>query len=166
MGNVYDLLRSPVIEAFNCVAQPLGVGGAFHVAVEVWGLEYSYGFKPQPSSGIYSIEPRKEKDHHYRESVELGVTKCSQSELQSFLIALAPKFKGCNYHWCSLNCCTFVREFAALLGVGPVPNWADNLSRAMTALSSPVSGTVAALENLALTCKPIEGPKGPCGRIF
>lgn len=57
-----------------------GVGGVFHGGIEVQGAEWSYGFC-ENGSGVYCCVPKQNPMYTYRESVPLGSTSLSPSQV-------------------------------------------------------------------------------------
>jgi len=100
------------------------MGGAFHIGVEVFGSEWSYG-----CCGVRSALPRGQCGHVYSCSVCLGQTSVEQAELASILHRMCQEWKGSDYQLLSHNCCNFASELCDHLGVGPVPAWISRLPR-------------------------------------
>jgi hypothetical protein len=150
--NVYDLTLSSFIEGFNGVALKLLAGGAFHCAVEICGSEYSYGFTKN-GSGIYVVPPRKDSEHRFRESVTLGVTSASRSEIQRAIKQFMRDWKGSDYDWSSCNCFTFAQAFAARLGVDPPPLWAGQLGLRLGVLVAPLDVAASGLASAFRACR-------------
>jgi len=130
MLNVYDLSQSCFVGAFNKAALVLVQGGIFHVAVEVFLREYSFG-STQLGSGVACIEPRRDTSHTYRGSVQLGQTELSARECRTVVkrLAVAEDWQGRQYNSLAHNCTHFARELVSVLGVAPVPDWVDRLGR-------------------------------------
>ncbi|CAE7670784.1 unnamed protein product [Symbiodinium microadriaticum] len=102
------------------------LGGAFHVGVEVFGAEWSYGVY-----GIACDPPRSETAHVYECSVYVGSTVKSQMEVADILHTLCQEWRGQDYDVLSHNCCSFGRRFVEALGVGPMPDWVDRFARTL-----------------------------------
>merc|ERR1712136_501852 len=105
----------------------MGVG-AFHAAVEVYGQEWSFGYRPDGGSGIFCSRPRQCDLHIYRESVVMGSTLLSELKVHEIMKRMAKEWPGGNYDVLQRNCCHFSEEFCAKLGVGPLPPWANNFA--------------------------------------
>ena len=117
--------------------------GAFHAAVEVYGVEYSFGLNPQPgSTGVFSNEPRRCTMHTYRESVPMGVTTASEPEVHALLLRMRAEWAGPSYDLLHRNCCHFSDALCKELGVGAAPPW---LNRA----ANTGAGIVDEVANLA-----------------
>eukprot|EP00913_Durusdinium_trenchii_P033540 g31399.t1 len=102
------------------------IGGAFHVGVEVYGAEWSYGVY-----GVACDPPRSETAHVYECSVYVGATVKSQEQVAELLFQLCQEWRGPNYDVLSHNCCSFGRRLVEDLGVGPMPLWIDRLARSL-----------------------------------
>jgi len=162
--NVYNLTQLGMFKAFNEAMVPLASGGIFHVGVEVWQHEYSYGYTTS-GPGIYRLLPRNDPDHDFRESISLGVTNFSKTEVYSFLRGLMTEWQGSDYHWAKKNCVNFGEALAQGLGVEPLPSWVGQFCRNADVLSTPLDRAVsglnaihASLESLTVgckTCKPV-----------
>merc|ERR1719409_2582017 len=80
--------------------------GAFHAGLEVYGQEWSYGFRDWRGTGVYPCTPR-EAPHCYRESVGLGITYKNGEELRQAVEEFAIRWKGEDYDVLGHNCCHF-----------------------------------------------------------
>lgn len=136
--HVYELGKGTALAAaisgLNQLA--LGAGGAFHAAVEIVdvsdGLEWSYGHVEQ-GSGVYAVKAKTHPSHKFKQTLELGETSITRSELIHLILAMQELWLGSAYQVVQCNCITFCRAFSAALGVGPVPQWVDRLSRVVAA---------------------------------
>jgi len=162
--NVYDLTHLSAMKVFNQAAFSLLAGGAFHIAVEVWKVEYSYGYTPM-GTGIYRQPPGKDSDHSFRESVRVGTTTASRKEVQDILKQLAPEWCGNRYHWAHKNCCHFAHALCQRLGAGPLPEWVDLFSRTISVITAPLDGFVASIEAMSVACKTCRRDEC-CGRTI
>jgi len=124
--NIYDV-GSSTVQKVNTVFRAMGVG-AFHAAVEVYGQEWSFGYRPDGGSGIFCSRPRQCDLHIYRESVVMGSTLLSELKVHEIMKRMAKEWPGGNYDVLQRNCCHFSEEFCAKLGVGPLPLWVNNLA--------------------------------------
>lgn len=136
--HVYELGRGTALAAaisgLNLIA--LGAGGAFHAAIEIVdvsdGLEWSYGHVEQ-GSGVYAVRAKAHPSHKFKQTLELGETSVTRSELIHLILAMQELWLGSAYQIVQCNCITFCRAFSTALGVGPVPQWVDRLSRVVAA---------------------------------
>jgi len=136
--NVYDLSRNSFVGAFNKAALVLMRGGIFHVAVEVWRREYSFGFS-EWGTGVGRMTPRRDTSHTYRGSVQLGRTAFSKQECDRITARLAAQeeWQGTQYSTLAHNCTHFAHELVSDLGVAPVPDWVDRLGRVAEGCVAP-----------------------------
>ena len=58
--------------------------GAFHAGVEVNGVEYSYGYAPD-RTGVFTCAPKGCKAHVYKDSLDMGATSKSASEIDEII---------------------------------------------------------------------------------
>lgn len=131
MLNVYDLDES-WLKTNKIFGRVLGVGGAFHAGVEVYGTEIAFG-----CDGIWCHDPRGDTNHVFRESVVLGKTGMSPEAIERLVrTQLSPAWTGESYHLLNRNCCSFAKELCANLVEKPVPGWIDRLARSLARIAS------------------------------
>lgn len=121
--NLYDFSDDGWLQNMNDWAQVIGTG-AFHAAVEVYGLEWSYS-ATDSGDGLYSCAPRANGSHEFRESIPLGVTFMSIAQVDILLAEMAKEWQGDSYDLIWKNCCHFSDDMCQRLGVGPVPEWVN-----------------------------------------
>lgn len=129
--HVYDLCVSGgrinlSVNALNAVLNPLGTG-AYHVAIEVYGDEWTYGHVPGDETGVIHFEPRCCPDHRYRQAVPLGPTSVTAPEFRQMICKLETEWLGNQYDLLRHNCVKFCMELSRLLGVSELPSWVQNL---------------------------------------
>ncbi|RCV46787.1 hypothetical protein SEVIR_9G563500v4 [Setaria viridis] len=108
----------------------IGVGGIFHSAVQVYGEEeWSYGFR-YCDTGVFSCPVGQNSMYTYRESIVLGVTTFSNSEVKQILIQLSCEWPGFSYDFLSRNCNHFTNEFCEKLGARKIPGWVNRFANA------------------------------------
>mmetsp|Transcript_46953 Transcript_46953/g.77971 ORF Transcript_46953/g.77971 Transcript_46953/m.77971 type:complete len:214 (-) Transcript_46953:143-784(-) len=134
--NVYHLnehwLRS------NKVSQQiLGLGGAFHAGVEVYGTEYTFG-----SEGVSMNEPKKSDFHVFHESIFMGETAFTPMEVSRVIGELSCTWFGEDYDILDHNCCHFASDLCHDLVGAPLPNWVCNFSRLASAAAATLENTV------------------------
>jgi hypothetical protein len=71
--------------------------GAFHVAVEIFGWEWSFGWNDDGSTGVFSGLPAMCDMHTYREKVSLGFTTLSRAQVDKKLAQLEDEWMGDDY---------------------------------------------------------------------
>jgi len=127
--HVYDLGTSGEGQALNSVLKALGTG-AFHCGVEVYGKEWSFRGRICGGTGVFSSRPRCCINHTYNETVHMGDTCLSPSEVSRLLGSLQREWAGQSYDTLRHNCCHFSDSFCRHLGVGSIPGWVTNLAQA------------------------------------
>jgi hypothetical protein len=141
--NVYDL--NSAATPINGLARLFAPSckswwGAFHVGVEVYGDEWSFGQTLEGGTGVVADIPRKHPVHIYRESVFVGETTLSRAEVWAILCKLKLEWPGDSYDILNRNCITFSDEFTKCLGVGRVPEWMTKLQENLSGFGSFLSG--------------------------
>mmetsp|Transcript_17598 Transcript_17598/g.40898 ORF Transcript_17598/g.40898 Transcript_17598/m.40898 type:complete len:420 (-) Transcript_17598:134-1393(-) len=121
--HIYDLAKNETVQGVNSVLRAMGAG-AFHAGVEVNGVEWSYGCQDQPDgSGVFQCPPRGCTDHHYRESLAMGMTYRTPEEVANLLGMMRLVWLAGKYDVLHHNCCHFCDEFCKGLGVDGLPFW-------------------------------------------
>lgn len=152
--HIYDLKGT---ESTNNTTLGLGMG-IFHAGVEVFGVEWSYGFldidpEDRPVSGVYPVRPRKCPIGTFRESVHLGPVRAhSARDVWRLLGSLAGEWLGCEYHPLRHNCLTFCEDLINHLGVQTMPAWVGRLAAAADVLLTPL------LDALDIPMVPVRPP--------
>mmetsp|Transcript_50422 Transcript_50422/g.117684 ORF Transcript_50422/g.117684 Transcript_50422/m.117684 type:complete len:179 (+) Transcript_50422:82-618(+) len=131
--HLYDLSEN--IRSLNGALDVIGFG-AFHVGVECFGKEWSYGF-----DGITSSLPRKHHTFIYRTSYDLGTLPCSEREFEEILEVMREDWVGEEYDLLSRNCVNFCNDLLLNLGLEGLPRTVTNLPE--TAASVPALEMVA-----------------------
>ena len=129
--------------------------GAFHTAVEVHGLEWSFGAtmgEQNDACGIFACGPKSARPHVYAESVPLGSTKRSRVDVFNCLLRIAPLWAGCTYDVFRKNCNSFCIVLAGELGADPPPAWTHRLGDGAAALDDRARRLYANLQG---------GPEAP-----
>lgn len=123
--HLYDL--NSKLAAVNRVTYDLlGAGGAFHASVEVCGLEWSFG-----SRGINRSLPRQRWQELYRQSVFIGKTACSKTDVAVIIRDMeADEWKADNYDVLMRNCGAFADALCVQLNVGHIPAWVNRFAEA------------------------------------
>ena len=119
-----------------------GSRGAFHTAIEVHGLEWSFGATTDDdddTSGIFACDPASAQPHRYREAIPLGRTKKSPVDVFNILLRLAPFWLGKSYDVLRKNCNSFCILFSGELGADAPPPWTHRLGDGAAALDDRVS---------------------------
>eukprot|EP00435_Cladocopium_sp_Y103_P055176 s1720_g18.t1 len=128
MLRIYDVMGAEVVSGLNCLCRVIGTG-AFHAGVEVYGLEWSFGFS-EDGSGVFSCTPGECGGHAYREAVWMGDTPLGEEDVMILLSTLAQDWQGSDYDILRRNCCHFSDALCRQLQVGHIPGWVTNLAGA------------------------------------
>eukprot|EP00929_Paragymnodinium_shiwhaense_P065284 TRINITY_DN32742_c0_g1_i1.p1 TRINITY_DN32742_c0_g1~~TRINITY_DN32742_c0_g1_i1.p1 ORF type:complete len:498 (+),score=72.24 TRINITY_DN32742_c0_g1_i1:144-1637(+) len=144
--NVYDLGGDDRVQALNrTMVGAVNVGGLFHAAVEVFGVEYCYGMSVSgKDAGVVSLPPRADPYHTYHATVPLGPTSLRPHEVRALIERMEGEWPLSAYDLLEHNCLTFCNAFADELGVKQIPGWVDRAPR----MASSIMNTV----NMALSC--------------
>ena len=86
--------------------------GVYHAAVEVYSLEWSYGYI-DVGTGVFNNPPRKCTLHNYRESLPMGRTHLTRGEVREILQSLMKAWPGSEYDLLRHNCCHLARSHLA-----------------------------------------------------
>lgn len=134
--NVYDVGAAELVQKINrwgTMNDRVLLGGVFHVGVQAYGHEYSYGFiEHAGDSGVCDCPPRCNPQHTYKCTVDLGVTERSEDAVSALVqqMAMSALWEGCVYDLLHHNCLHFARALCTELGVRRMPNWLDRFGRA------------------------------------
>jgi hypothetical protein len=118
---VYDL-NAGFTQANELTGFHAGFGGAFHVGVEVYGGEWSYGV-----AGVCCELPRSNTGHTYKCSVIVGNTELDRKGVAEVLKSLVDGWHGAGYDTLGHNCLKFATKLCERLGCGELPTWVDRL---------------------------------------
>ena len=132
--NVYDVTKRDSVKILNAVLAhwwaPVKLGGVFHVAVEINGIEWSFGKTFLISRpGVFGVPPGKDPSHSFREKLFLGYTTLSMEQVSSILIDVIEEYQGRDYDTLRRNCCHFSEDLCQRLGVSKLPDWVYRLAR-------------------------------------
>eukprot|EP00746_Dinoflagellata_sp_MGD_P012098 gnl/MRDRNA2_/MRDRNA2_125624_c0_seq1.p1 gnl/MRDRNA2_/MRDRNA2_125624_c0~~gnl/MRDRNA2_/MRDRNA2_125624_c0_seq1.p1 ORF type:complete len:390 (+),score=96.58 gnl/MRDRNA2_/MRDRNA2_125624_c0_seq1:84-1253(+) len=140
--NVYDLFES--VSSINSVLDESFGTGAFHVGVEVYGVEYMYsgvteetaadkawkmlGYEVEikeedraPVSGVLWHLPRQHEVHVYKETIVMGKTQYSMFGVDRIVQELELEYTREAYSLIRNNCVHFANGMCMRLGVGEIP---------------------------------------------
>eukprot|EP00928_Gymnodinium_smaydae_P033881 TRINITY_DN24142_c0_g1_i2.p1 TRINITY_DN24142_c0_g1~~TRINITY_DN24142_c0_g1_i2.p1 ORF type:complete len:702 (-),score=195.61 TRINITY_DN24142_c0_g1_i2:3-2054(-) len=136
--HVYDVSGDARVTAFNNLAHQMGTG-AFHAGVEVYGVEWSYGWSAHKGqSGVYWNQPRQNSSHLYREPVRMGRTLLSRQQARELIAELSSTWLGLDYDLLARNCCHFSDALCQRLGVGEAPRYVTHLASTSVAVLKAV----------------------------
>jgi len=149
-----DKLGRQEVKALNKVLRPLG-SGAFHCGIEVYGREWS--FKAMHfGTGAYSSQPRSCGCHSFNDSLFMGTTSLSKTDVRTLMKVLEVEWPGRSYDSLRRNCCHFCNRLSECLGTGPIPAWITHLASAGAAIVDTQEFLEKKKESLqaSLCCKP------------
>lgn len=142
--HVYDLGVAAESKGFRALkAINTQALGAFHVAVEIFGWEWSFGWNDDGSTGVFSGLPAMCDMHTYREKVSLGFTTLSRVQVDKKLARLEDEWMGDCYDMLDHNCCHFSSDLCHELGVGEIPKWVNRAAGAGSAIASGVESLIS-----------------------
>lgn len=127
--NVYDeeddLLQT--INRWGLSSESVNIGD-FHVAVQIYGQEWSFGateIEGVGVSGIYSCPPRSDAKRKYRCTIDLGCTEISEEEVANLTqrMRCSNTWQGFAHDNWEHNCLHFASSFCNDLGVDGLPAW-------------------------------------------
>lgn len=132
--HVYDVSQEEGIQKLNKVlahaSSPLKFGGVFHAGVEVNGLEWSFAYQPHTTRyGVECNHPKSHPQHHFRQTIKMGSTRCSDEEITTIMAQMVEEYPGNDYDLLRRNCCHFADDLCHRLGVGSIPSWIYRLAR-------------------------------------
>eukprot|EP00434_Breviolum_minutum_P037418 symbB.v1.2.033176.t2/scaffold4088.1/size44913/3 len=126
--------KSNTVQSLNGWLKPVGIG-AFHCAVQVYGVEWSYGgwleeghMEDDDATGIWSCLPQMSGDHTFREAVPMGSISFSEEDTVELIYSLMEEWPMSEYDILNKNCCHFCEELCQLLGLGPLPSRVKKLA--------------------------------------
>merc|ERR1719330_685417 len=126
--HIYHLSDKKRIRFANHLLRVFG-SGAYHAAVEVHGIEWSFGSK-QAGTGVFACEPTACSAHTYKKPYLMGYTKFTEQQTEALIEEMAVEWQGRTYDLLTHNCTHFSRELCRRLGVGPMPSWVTSLAAA------------------------------------
>jgi len=139
--NIYDLHGKDlaIFKGMNVLLRAAGTG-AFHVGLEVFGQEWSFGHRDGSQTGVYSHAPRKSELHSYRASISMGDTDLTETEVGRLIKSMSLEWTGDSYDMLTRNCCHFCDELCMHFHVSrpsfvPLPEWVNSLAAAGATLA-------------------------------
>lgn len=126
--HIYHLSGKKRVRFANHVLRVFG-SGAYHAAVEVHGVEWSFGAK-KSGTGVFSCPPTACSAHTYKKPYLMGYTQCNEAQTERLLEVMAEEWPGSSYELLQRNCTHFSGELCQRLGVGQIPSWVTSLAAA------------------------------------
>ncbi|CAJ1357645.1 unnamed protein product [Effrenium voratum] len=124
--SIYELHGTAAVTALTQLA---GLGGAFHVAVQVYWLEWSFGWC-EDGSGIQALHFGSSSLGRFRQRLPLGRTPLAPEEVLSILADMRKNWDGKSYDLLRRNCAHFSIELVRRLRVEEAPEWINALATA------------------------------------
>lgn len=123
--NIYDMYT------MNNYISVIGIG-IYHCGVEVYGVEYGYGGHPFPFSGVFEMIPKDTEElgetFRFKESIEIGKTDFTKSEIEQIVGLMGREFRGIDYHLINKNCNSFSSKFCKTICGEDIPPWVNRLA--------------------------------------
>jgi hypothetical protein len=174
--HVYDLLADDtqldvwgchfplgqVFNAFNSSLHSIGTG-AYHVGLEINGVEYAYGANStRGSTGIFTCMPKSSPGYQFRTTIDFGnrvVMKYSNDagnkneeavDGREIVQKMATEYLGTDYDLLRKNCCTFAYDVCIRLGISEkeIPSWFHNLAAVGAVTQDAANYTLAPITQL------------------
>merc|ERR1740121_3151192 len=98
--SVYELNGASML---NAVTETVGLGGAYHVGIEVYWLEWSYG-RNETGTGVHVVPVGQSTMGKFKERVSLGRTPLPPQAVFSILAQMRHEWLGREYHFLRRNC--------------------------------------------------------------
>ena len=151
-----------VFNAFNSSLHSIGTG-AYHVGLEINGIEYAYGANNTKGlTGIFTCMPKCSPGYQYRTTIDFGnrvVMKQLSKTKRGFKVVvdgqeivreMATEYLGTDYDLLRKNCCTFAHDVCIRLGIGKdeIPSWFHNLAAAGAITQDAANYTLAPITQL------------------
>ena len=114
---VYDL------NSMNECLRFIGMGG-YHSTIEIYNEEYSFG----PVHGIFANYVKRDHTLPLRESIILGITNKSHSEIRDILNDMKNDFNIDSYDILKNNCNHFTDELSMILLDKFIPKYVNRLA--------------------------------------
>lgn len=122
--SIYELHGTAAVTALTELA---GLGGAFHVGVQVYWLEWSFGWC-EDGSGIQAMHFGTSSLGRFRQRLPLGQTPLAPEEVLTILRDMRKSWDGQSYDLLRRNCAHFSIEFVRRLRVEEAPEWINALA--------------------------------------
>jgi hypothetical protein len=121
--------------AVNKITELAGLGGAYHVGVEILCLEWSFARCPH-GTGVHNVFSGCSDCGDFKERIVLGRTPCSPQEVIEIIRALRESWSGDSYHLLRRNCGHFCMELVRRLQVREFPEWVNSLASTISGLTA------------------------------
>jgi len=145
--------------ALNAVTETVGLGGAYHVGLEVYWLEWSFGWNAH-GSGVHLVHVGASRQGTFKERIPLGRTPLLPCEVIALLAEMRRLWLGSEYDLLRRNCGHFCAELARKLRVQEVPAWVNSLAATGDWLSQLIGTVVGLSGEPAAPSKPVASIPG------
>lgn len=161
----------------NAALHELGTG-AYHVGVEINGIEYAFGSTDIPGrTGIFTCKPKRSLGYQYRSTIDFGqraVTRRKWKRVprpdnsgedrikvekhidgRQIIKEMIPQYMGVDYDLLRKNCCTFARDVCLRMNVPEeeIPSWFRNLAESGAITQDIAYATVQPLQIVMSHCE-------------
>eukprot|EP00927_Polykrikos_kofoidii_P078123 TRINITY_DN74991_c0_g1_i1.p1 TRINITY_DN74991_c0_g1~~TRINITY_DN74991_c0_g1_i1.p1 ORF type:complete len:647 (-),score=78.72 TRINITY_DN74991_c0_g1_i1:114-2027(-) len=126
----------------NALTESAGLGGAYHVGVAVYGLEWSFGYADE-GTGVSPCHVGTSGLGTFKESVPLGRTPWTPEEVLHIIANLRNAWLGVDYELLTRNCAHFGVELVRQLHVQDAPKWVSSLAKVGERITSALGVTGA-----------------------
>lgn len=138
--HVYDLgpVSRFLVNSWAIFNKEQNCMGVFHVGVEVLGVEFSFQAMSEcpdgvDVSGLTWHTPKSHPRHVYRETVDLGMTSLSVSDISLLLEQLEKDWPARTYNCLTKNCTDFAEILTSCLRCSnPFPQWVHGLAKGLS----------------------------------
>ena len=138
---LFGVFEVPVGQIFNTLNSGLHTlgTGAYHVGVEINGIEYAYGANEYEGvTGVFTCPPMSAPGFQYRTTIDFGdrkqrvISGRSTRTAREILQGMAREYMGKEYDLLRKNCCSFAHDVCVRLGIEDkeIPTWFRNLADA------------------------------------
>lgn len=160
----------------NSALHELGTG-AYHVGVDINGIEYAFGSTDVPGrTGVFTCKPMHSMGYQYRTTIDLGQRTVTRRkwkrvprpdnsgedriEVEKYIDGrqiikeMIPEYMGTDYDLLRKNCCTFARDACLRMNVPPeeIPSWFRNLAESGAITQDIAYATVQPLQIVMSQC--------------
>lgn len=127
-GNVHALLNVYAPVEGDGGSSTVGLG-VYHSGLEIYGTEYTFAGNESRNTGVVNHRPKADPPGwKYKQTVDLGPTEYSRSDIKDMVNHLKQEFPGNTYHITNRNCNHFTEAFCELLDV-PFPTWVNRAAK-------------------------------------
>ncbi|KAK9145039.1 hypothetical protein Sjap_004942 [Stephania japonica] len=120
--NVYDL--HPINGSIHWLGLSL-----YHSGIQVHGVEYEFGGRESPSTGIFRGKPRECPRLTLRKSILIGRMDLGPHEVHKFMEELSKSYTGTSYNLITKNCSHFCNDVSLRLTGKRIPRWINRLAK-------------------------------------